>query len=151
MITSAQSRINTLANCNHDDKNKIWNQIVWREKTWRRIKFLSSPFRVTSETALAEPALEDVHIGSAVWLVTLKGLDGNFIFFKFVILILFDFIFYHSYQGCNPQGYWFCSGHLCDFEGLIKMTENGYLSDITTLLSQKLSLLKLRSQTNFVN
>ena len=34
---SARNWINTLANCNHDLQNKIWNWIVWRLRIWRKI------------------------------------------------------------------------------------------------------------------
>ena len=47
----------------------------------RKIEFTSSPSRVTSETVSANPALEG-RVGSAIWLVTLKGLDGNLIFLQ---------------------------------------------------------------------
>ena len=47
-----------------------------------------------------------------VWLVILKGLDGNSFFLKFVTSILFNFIFYHAHHDCNSQGYWSNSGHL---------------------------------------
>ena len=47
----------------------------------KKNEFSSSPFRVTSETVLADPALEG-RIGSAFWLVTQKGLDRNFIFLQ---------------------------------------------------------------------
>ena len=47
-------------------------------KNLKKIKLPSSPFRVISETVEADPALEG-HIGSAVWLVTLKGLERNLI------------------------------------------------------------------------
>ena len=81
LVTIAQNWSNVLTNCNHDEQTKIWNSIVWRLKIRRRIKFLSGPFRVTSETALPNFALEGF-IGSAVWLVTLKGLDENLIFLQ---------------------------------------------------------------------
>ena len=48
---------------------------------WRKNKYSPSPFRVTSKTVPAEPAL-DCRIGCAFWLVILKGLDGNSIFLQ---------------------------------------------------------------------
>ena len=78
-LTSAQNCINTLANCNHDEDDRIWNQIVYRLQSWRKIRFIPSPFRVTIEKVAANLALEG-SIGSVVLLVTLKGLDGNLIF-----------------------------------------------------------------------
>ena len=88
--TGAQSRINTLANCNHDEHDKIWNWIEQRLQIWRKIEFSPSPFRVASETVPADAALEG-HIGSAVWLATLKGLDRYSIFLQICNLYTIQF------------------------------------------------------------
>ena len=37
-------------------------------------------------------------------------------FFKFVIFLLFNFIFYHPHHCCNLQGYWFCSKVVWDID-----------------------------------
>ena len=72
---------------------------MWGLKIWRK-KIPPSPFRVTNETVPANPALEG-RIGSAVWLVTLKGLDGNLIFL----------------QTCNLYTIWF---HILSFSSWLQ-------------------------------
>ena len=51
------------------------------KKIEEKSNFKSSPLRATSEKEPANPVIE-ARIGSAVWLVTLKGLDGNQIFLQ---------------------------------------------------------------------
>ena len=89
-ITGAQNQINTLANCNHDEHDKIWNWIEQRLQIWRKIEFSPSPFRVTSQTA--QP-IQPSKAGSAgtVSLATLKGLGENSIFLQICNLYTIQF------------------------------------------------------------
>ena len=88
--TGAQNQINTLANCNHDEHDKIWNWIEQRLQIWRKIEFSPSPFRVTSQTA--QP-IQPSKAGSAgtVSLATLKGLGENSIFLQICNLYTIQF------------------------------------------------------------